>query len=78
MVRKIFHEIETGVQLEDDKGGNYISLPVTGFDNGWITKFFFIFFSIDDGIFLSYFSNYSSDYQCYWSNGRRGRGEEGS
>ena len=27
---------------------------------------FFIFFSIEDDIFLSYYSNYSSDYQFYW------------
>ena len=26
----------------------------------------FIFFSIEDDIFLSYYSNYSNDYQCYW------------
>ncbi|RMX61565.1 hypothetical protein pdam_00020432, partial [Pocillopora damicornis] len=34
LVRKIFHENETEVQLEDDKGENYVSLPVTGFDKG--------------------------------------------
>ncbi|CAH3165266.1 unnamed protein product, partial [Pocillopora meandrina] len=34
LVRKIFHENETGVQFEDDKGENYVSLPVTGFDKG--------------------------------------------
>ncbi|XP_066022646.1 adhesion G-protein coupled receptor D1-like [Pocillopora verrucosa] len=32
LVRTIFHENETGVQFEDDKGENYVSLPVTGFD----------------------------------------------
>ena len=40
LVRKIFHENETGVQFEDDKGENYVSLPVTGFDKGWRAAFF--------------------------------------
>ena len=66
LVRKIFHENETGVQLEDDKGENYVSLPVTGFDKGWRAICFPFFFSIEDDIFLSYYSNYSNDYQCYW------------
>ena len=52
LVRKIFHENETGVQFEDDKGENYVSLPVTGFDKGWRAIFFTfldndIFFSLD-------------------------------
>ena len=34
LVRKIFHKNETGVQFEDDKGENYVSVPVTGLDNG--------------------------------------------
>ena len=40
LVRKIFHENETGVQFEDDKEENYVSLPVTGFDKGWRAIFF--------------------------------------
>ena len=40
LVRKIFHENETGVQFEDDKGENHVSLPVTGFDKGWRVIFF--------------------------------------
>ncbi|RMX61568.1 hypothetical protein pdam_00020427 [Pocillopora damicornis] len=34
LVRKIFHKNETGVQFEDDKGKNYVSLPVAGLDKG--------------------------------------------
>ncbi|XP_066022649.1 adhesion G-protein coupled receptor D1-like [Pocillopora verrucosa] len=34
LVRKIFHENETRVELEDDKGENYVSVLVTGLDNG--------------------------------------------
>ncbi|XP_066023897.1 adhesion G protein-coupled receptor L4-like [Pocillopora verrucosa] len=34
LVRKIFHKNETGVQFEDDKGANYVSLPVAGLDKG--------------------------------------------
>ena len=68
MVRKIFHDNETGVQFEDDKGENYISLPVTGFDKGW-RAIFSLYFSIENDIFFSYYSNYFSDYLCSWSKG---------
>ena len=46
LVRKIFHENETGVQLEDDKGENYVSLPVTGFDKGWRAICFHFFLAL--------------------------------
>ncbi|XP_022808399.1 uncharacterized protein LOC111345388 [Stylophora pistillata] len=35
LVRKIFNENESDVQLGDDKGENLLSLPTAGLDNGW-------------------------------------------
>ena len=70
LVRKIFHKNETGVQFEDDKGKNYVSLPVAGLDKGWrAISFNFFFLNIENNIFCSHYSNYSSDYYCYWLKG---------
>ena len=69
LVRKIFHKNETGVQFEDDKGENYIWIKVGEL---YLFVFFFFlvfFFNIENNIFLSYCSNYSSDYHCYWLKG---------
>ena len=52
LVRKIFQKNETGVQFEDDKGENYVSLPVAGLDKGWrAISFNFFFFNIENNIF---------------------------